>query len=512
MIESLGLLLLVVAIGVGSIGFAMRPLWRRGPARPDLLAARDGVLAEQRESALAAIAELDRDYRVGNLVESDYQGLRQELEARAIGLLKAEDEQARTVDAAIEEAVAHLRDRRGEAATAPVRASERPPDGTACRRCGRRLGPDDRFCSGCGTAVTASPPPTRPAAGGTDRAADRPAPVSSVPAPALVSSPVPAQQRRAALWLGGGAALAVGLVAGVLWLALNAPSRTAQQPLATLPSATVRALAVDPSDPRRLVAGTAGGVVASEDGGRTWQPLGAEGEVTSLVVPAARPETVYLAGRDLSTGQGQAPLAWSDDRGRSWQPLDGPASGPVQALAADLADPPGLYAVADGGLFRSSNGGDSWSVVGAGLPADTTALAITPAGPDHPPMLFMATAGNGILSSMDGGVRWGNASGFVNGALPTRRVLALVHDPNSGDSYQGPSGTRFRGALYAGTDRGLFKSIDAGTSWNRLPLDAAVAAVAVDPTDSRVLLAVDARSRLFRSADRGLTWPGEAAR
>ena len=66
--------------------------------------------------------------------------------------------------------------------------------------------------------------------------------------------------------------------------------------------------------------------------------------------------------------------------------------------------------------------------------------------------------------------------------------------------------TRDRGALYAGTDRGLFQSLDGGGNWNRLPLQAGIAAVAFDPLNAGVLLSVDTQGRVFRSEDRGFTW------
>lgn len=521
MIETLGLLLVLTAGGVASVVFTVRPLWRRGRVPAGLLAARDGAIAERKELALTALLELERDYRVGNLIEDDYRNLRRELEARAVHLMKVEDERVGALEATIEQDVARLRARL-RAVGLPAPAAAR-----SCRRCDHRPGRDDHFCAGCGAAlppVSPAPPPAAAVADGGPAwavAAEPPAPVP--PADRRIAGEVSARPRRpAAPWLAGGAALVLTLLAGVLWLYLASPSRVPQQPVATLPTRAVRALAILPDDPSFLLVAAEGGVLTSADGGRSWQPLGVRGDATSVVASGTRPSAIYVGGRGSSTeaapaavtGAGPALPARSLDRGRTWTALgrQGLPSAGLPALAVDPTNASVLYAAAGTDLVRSTDGGDSWTRLGAGLPAETTALVAVPGGPNAAATVFAATVQEGVLARADGGAGWANASGFVNGALPTRRVLALAYDPNSGDSYLGPTGNTFRGALYAATDRGLFKSIDAGTSWNRLPLEARLAAVAVSPLDARVVFAVDDGGRLFRSDDRGLTWPGAAPR
>ncbi len=487
MSEALVLLLSFAAVGLGSAWFAARPLWRRTVPPGDPFASRDGALSERKEVALSALEELERDYRVGSLEEADYRALRAELAGSAVLALKAEAELERTLDALVEEEVAA---RRGRAAAAPRPGPGVPP---ACPACGRPRGPDDRFCSRCGSTLAPRPAATH---------AGRRPPGSASDARAVRAT----RARGAGRWLAAGGLLIVAFLGGVGWLALNAPGRATQgqQPLATLPAPAVRALAVDPGEPARLFAGASVGALASTDGGRTWQPLDVAGDVTALATPGARPGSLYVAGPGLFSRSG--------DGGRTWQSLlDRLPAGEVRALAGDPSDAAVLYAAVVGaGLLRTADAGATWATAGP-LPApDVTALVAVPAAPGHPAMLFLASPQEGVLASMDGGAGWDNANGFVNGALPTRRVLSLAYDPNSGDRFEGPAGMTFRGALYAGTDRGLFKTTDGGTTWVRLPLEAAVAAVAASPADSRVLLAVDIQGRLFRSQDRGLTWPGRA--
>ena len=139
-------------------------------------------------------------------------------------------------------------------------------------------------------------------------------------------------------------------------------------------------------------------------------------------------------------------------------------------------------------------------MLSAALPRQVSGLVVAGGG-----WLYLATLDQGVLTSRDGQT-WAPASGFVTGALPTLQIAALTFDPRSGDSYLTPTGERLTGALYAGTDQGLFKSVDGGASWTRLPLQTDVKALAVHPSRSETLLVVDSRGRVFRSEDRGLTW------
>jgi hypothetical protein len=152
----------------------------------------------------------------------------------------------------------------------------------------------------------------------------------------------------------------------------------------------------------------------------------------------------------------------------------------------------------------SDDDGARWQRWSDQLPSSVTAMAAATGG--HP-ALYVATADQGVLASDDGRA-WRPANGVVNGALPTLRVSSLAFDPRSGDSYVSSSGNVLTGAVYAGTDRGLFKSIDGGSSWTRLSLESDVAAIAVHPGDSQLLMVVDSRGQVFRSDDRGITWPG----
>jgi hypothetical protein len=106
----------------------------------------------------------------------------------------------------------------------------------------------------------------------------------------------------------------------------------------------------------------------------------------------------------------------------------GPPGGDVSALAIDPDTPRTLYAGGSGGVFKSTDGGDTWGAANAGLPTTDAvwALAIDPSTPQT---LYAGTLfGDGVFKSTDGGGTW---NALNTGLTNTRytRVQALAIDP-----------------------------------------------------------------------------------
>lgn len=330
-----------------------------------------------------------------------------------------------------------------------------------CRRCGALVGVSARYCGVCGTAAAERAPSDQPGRG------------------------------RLLLFV---SALSLVLIfAGVAWIYFSAPQRRQEHAVSHLASGAPYAIAILPGNPPLTVSVTGGLASASTNQGAEWQRLPLQGTVKVVAAGAGPEATIYLAGSQLWRGgaAGVQPVATSF-------PLSA-----LRALAVDPLDSRRVYAAVVGkGLYESDNSGGSWSLLNPDVPSDTTSLTATggKAG-----FVFLGTSTEGIFGSVAGD-RWSNASGFVNGALPTHAIAALAFDPKSGDQYVGPSGDTMSGALYAGTDRGVFKSIDGGRSWSALPFQHPVQALAVDPSGSHLMIAVDANGDVYRSSDDGNSW------
>ncbi|MDQ2809159.1 MAG: hypothetical protein M3Z04_19985, partial [Chloroflexota bacterium] len=298
---------------------------------------------------------------------------------------------------------------------------------------------------------------------------------------------------RAGIAAGAGAALGGLAVLGglLLWGGRPATDEAAAVPLDVLHAHS--ALLLPDSDVALI--GHHSGLLRSSDGGRSWTAVaGVTGDVLALTAAPAPSTDLFLAG----PGQ----VRRSRDGGQTWAAVPAPPTAAnLTALTAGVDNT--LYAqVRDSGLFASRAGGP-WTLQGGGLPAESSTLAWYP---DPVGALFAGGPGVGVLASGDGGRGWGSAGGVVNGALPTLAVWALAVDAASGDLFTGADGTTVRGALYAATDAGLFKTIDGGTSWTALPLRRPLVAVSARTQPRPLLLAVDSRALVWRSSDHGGSW------
>lgn len=150
------------------------------------------------------------------------------------------------------------------------------------------------------------------------------------------------------------------------------------------------ALAIDPTSPATLYAGTDNGVVQSTDGGATWNVVGlAKTNVSTLAVDRVRPDVLYAGASGAYTGaNGPIGLFRSTDRGANWTSInDGLEElinhrAFINALMVDPRQTDVLYLATTGyGVFKSCDGGDSWTVYNDGLTfLDVRALAITSSG------------------------------------------------------------------------------------------------------------------------------------
>ena len=252
----------------------------------------------------------------------------------------------------------------------------------------------------------------------------------------------------------------------------------------------VFALAVDPADGRRMLAGTADGTIyLSPDGGASWRSVRKSSghAVLALAFDPARPGTL-LAG---TRGGG----IWrSADAGASWQSQSGSEARTVRAFAFFNG---AALAASDTGVLSSRDGG-TWS--GAGLAqVRVSALTVVPgsgaaangtlvAGGD-------ATQGSEplpLFSSGDGGKTWAAVPVTVPGGVVggSSMVAALA---------SGPAPRQGARSLLMGTNTGLFVTRDQGASWQQLTGGDALPATDV----SSLAVAPRRADRLYAASDGG---------
>jgi photosystem II stability/assembly factor-like uncharacterized protein len=294
-----------------------------------------------------------------------------------------------------------------------------------------------------------------------------------------------------------------------------------------LSNGSVTALVFDPLDPATLYAGTMGGIFKTTDAGGSWTAAnaglpGSDLRVTALAVDSRRPATVYAAvnnegifkstdggvlwlavntglpnffinalvidprdGETVYAGLSNAPDSpvWKTVSGGSWSPAGGTGltKSWVTGLAIDPINPDTIYA-SGGGIFKSSDCGDTWTAL-AGIPVTDQPLVIDP---ENPAILYAVT-GSGIFRSTDGGTTWMQS----NTGLSSISVGTLVVDPLN------------RRTVYAGSDSGLFKSTNGGNTWV-LKRSGPITDLVIDPADPETLYECD--GGVDKSSDGGETW------
>ncbi len=166
------------------------------------------------------------------------------------------------------------------------------------------------------------------------------------------------------------------------------------------------------------------------------------GYVTSFAISG----TNLFAGLALNSTTAVGGVFRSTDGGATWTAVNTGLPADISVLSLAVSGTT-LFAGTDygRGVYRSTDGGANWTIVGTGFGAQSvSSFAVIGAN------VFAATQGNGVFLSTDNGTTWTAVNSGLNG-LGSTYVYALA-----------ASGT----TLFAGTSgNGVYRSTDSGGSW-----------------------------------------------
>lgn len=265
--------------------------------------------------------------------------------------------------------------------------------------------------------------------------------------------------------------------AGITWTNISDPYFS---------SASIGSIDVADSDPNIIYVGTGSdglrsnvsigrGIYRSTDAGKTWMFIGLRdaGQIGSVVIHPTNPSIVYAAaiGNPFKPNNDRG-VYRTRDGGRTWQRVlfVSDSTGAVD-IELQPGHPDVVYAAMwraerkpwtiisgarEGGIYKSTNSGDSWTRLTNGLPNGLVGkadFAVSAAKPDRLYVLIEAKPGGGLYRSEDAG------RSFIAVDTATRGLITrpfyytnIDADPNNAD------------IVYVGTES-YYKSADAGKTW-----------------------------------------------
>ncbi len=257
-----------------------------------------------------------------------------------------------------------------------------------------------------------------------------------------------------------------------------------------------RAILINPQDPQIMyAAGVGGGVFKSVNAGASWFPLDdflANIAVNSMAMDPTDPDIIYAGtgegffNSDAIRGLG---IFKTTDAGATWTQLAGTVDGSVPTgafyqvnkLQVSPNDPNRVYAATRFGVFRSLNAGTTWASVldntlfidTAAPNGDATNVGFTDLQiqPGTQPDLILASCGSfnqgGMWRSTNIGNAWTKVSTATVLDNPQQGRMTIDFAPSSPNIVYVCMAANGSGPLGTGRVVGVFRSVDSGLTWTQ---------------------------------------------
>jgi photosystem II stability/assembly factor-like uncharacterized protein len=255
----------------------------------------------------------------------------------------------------------------------------------------------------------------------------------------------------------------------------------------------VHGLAVNPNNPKIIYVASHNGLLQRSETGE-WFWMGKQrADYMGFTAEPTNSNRFYSSGHP-HTG-GNLGFQISENQGEDWQQISLPGVD-FHALAIAPSNPNIFYGFpASGaqGLHFSQDGGKTWTKPRmVGLNDTPFDLAVDPNNPTH----VFATTRSGIYESTNSGDEWKLVPNTQNAPVI---ALTLLKQGNSTVMY---------GYRFLESAPGIYCSNDGGKTWEKLltETEGVVVKLAISPSNSQNLYAVNENNSVFQSQDGGKTW------
>lgn len=209
-------------------------------------------------------------------------------------------------------------------------------------------------------------------------------------------------------------------------------------------------IVVDQRNPLRVFLGsTVRGLFASEDGGEEWVQLIDGQSILDIALDPTARCTLFFSTTTA--------LLRTTNCAESWDVLfretrDGVL---LRSIVVDYSSPSTVYlATTAGDVFKSYDGGLTWRTQYRNPAHPFAKMVIDRYDPN---VLYLASVRGSIMRSTDQGEHWEDITGNLA-------------DFSDAHTFRALESTTSRDALFFASEQGLFRTSDAGKTWQRIPL------------------------------------------
>ncbi len=245
-----------------------------------------------------------------------------------------------------------------------------------------------------------------------------------------------------------------------------------------------------------------GGLYSSEDAGENWTEVLGGVIIYDFAINPIDDKNIYAASYMGDRGR----LIATQDGGKTWNEVysDAGTKNPVRAVAINPSNTAEiLIGLGKGSLIESSDSGTSWRLI------NNYNDRINRIHWQNNSEVYVVVQKTGVFKSKDNGISFSQISKSL--VPPSDRSKSTLFSSRVIKDYRQLAIDQSNStSLWLTTNKGLFHSVDGGTSWNYVSMpfrqvDASPFAVAVAPTSSSVLY-VSSNYIIFKSVDGGLNW------